>query len=1243
MRIKNNIPALNARGILATNQSKLAKNLEKLSSGYRINRSGDDAAGLTISESMRALITGMKQAKLNTQDGIGLIRTGEGALQEVHSMLNRLNELAVKSANGTYNDEVNRAIIQEEADQICDEIERIAQSTNFNDVNLFQDEGMEAERDIVSPFFKEEVIPTKAETPPTLEEVLADKSDTLKNIIYTETTFDFTATQSPSGVTNSFSTEYQKIADTLETSIVPQVVSAIMDKYTAFQYLTGSSIGIGLRLYSDNSSSTLASVSVKTSYIQSGGTNSTDNLTYSLSVNVAKVGDLTKPEARNSLEQTIAHEMIHAFMDEATTVGMIGIAPSGSTTNKFPSWFVEGMAQTASGPGNWTRGLSMKLTESSTPSEITAALSGSNALGTGSTASEYGTGYLACMYLGYLASGKTVDMNDPQGAANAITQGLSKILSSLIEGDSLTTVISDTTGSKYTTISSFQDGFAKDANAVSFVQKLLQYTSTSTSTDPAYSNVGGGLLKGDLSAVDPVNDGNLSGLNLFALNTNNTEVKNIYPAEITVLSGGGNTIQGVSPLPPPVTYPPNVFTVSGGTEGTDWSFDTSTGTLSILSDKALTISGGTLKDTTGNYYGTIEIKDNINANISLSGVEIDATKRTGNVAGIKIGNGCNVKISTTGTNTIKGSGEAAGIQLTGNFINGKTSTEREKEHNAIQDSSVTIDMQAGSILNVTGGTNGHKGGAGIGAAWATDTSKSDIKITGKGTIQANGGIGGAGIGGSEGGNIGNIEIEGNGIVVTAVGGEHGAGIGGGGWVATYSTPDVQKVESIKIIGDATIAASSKLHGTGIGSGCHGKIGSITIGDGTSADKALKITSIGGDDGASIGAGWAGGMDSIIINGGTITANAGRQGAGIGSGYQATGGSITINGGTITSTGSTNSSGIGSGKDGTISGITISGGTITADGGWTNDGGNIGGYTDKSGKTKATVTITDPSGLSIKAGEKGEGKYITTGAKDSSGNTLYALDMKYIDQLLQDGRISLTTDGTDPTSLSYQLQEVKIKLKDGTEYSWQNLQHMAENSAYIWARGEDITLTFKDADGTEGSVDLKFFGDYGLWRMDKKDLPPELPKEPGYVGEDPGSRPVTPPLSSGAIILQVGASSNETFVIPRFYFGRLALKLDEFNVSTQENARNSIETAKNMISRVSQIRGTYGALDNALEHIINNLNVSISNVTEAESRIRDTDMAKEIIDYTKNNILVQSVQSMLAQANTVPQSVLQLLQ
>ena len=135
MRIQHNITALSAYRNLTNNNSAVAKNLEKLSSGYRINRAGDDAAGLAISEKMRAQITGLKTAQKNANDGISLVQTAEGALTEVHSMLNRMVELATQAANGTYYDE-DRANLQSEIEQLKDEINRIADGTNFNGINL---------------------------------------------------------------------------------------------------------------------------------------------------------------------------------------------------------------------------------------------------------------------------------------------------------------------------------------------------------------------------------------------------------------------------------------------------------------------------------------------------------------------------------------------------------------------------------------------------------------------------------------------------------------------------------------------------------------------------------------------------------------------------------------------------------------------------------------------------------------------------------------------------------------------------------------------------------------------------------------------------------------------------------------------------------------------------------------------------------------------------------------------------
>lgn len=133
MVIQHNIAAINSYRNLGTNQSALNKNLEKLSSGYKINRAGDNAAGLAISESMRSQINGLNQATANANDAIGLIQTAEGALTEVHSMLQRMTTLATQAANGTYNS-VARTNIQSEMNELMAEIDRVANNTDFNGI-----------------------------------------------------------------------------------------------------------------------------------------------------------------------------------------------------------------------------------------------------------------------------------------------------------------------------------------------------------------------------------------------------------------------------------------------------------------------------------------------------------------------------------------------------------------------------------------------------------------------------------------------------------------------------------------------------------------------------------------------------------------------------------------------------------------------------------------------------------------------------------------------------------------------------------------------------------------------------------------------------------------------------------------------------------------------------------------------------------------------------------------------------
>ncbi len=137
MVVQHNLTAMNSNRMLGLTSSAQAKSTEKLSSGYKINRAADDAAGLAISEKMRKQIRGLTQASANAQDGISAVQTAEGALTEVHDMLQRMNELAVKAANGT-NSESDRTAIQQEIDQLTTEIDRVAETTKFNETYLLK-------------------------------------------------------------------------------------------------------------------------------------------------------------------------------------------------------------------------------------------------------------------------------------------------------------------------------------------------------------------------------------------------------------------------------------------------------------------------------------------------------------------------------------------------------------------------------------------------------------------------------------------------------------------------------------------------------------------------------------------------------------------------------------------------------------------------------------------------------------------------------------------------------------------------------------------------------------------------------------------------------------------------------------------------------------------------------------------------------------------------------------------------
>ena len=171
MQVQNNIASINAARNQGIETGKLKKSLEKLSSGFRIVRAGDDAAGLTISEGMRSRINSLNQAMKNIDDGIGLTNVGDGALTEVHSMLQRLKTLALKSANGTY-DQSNRETLNMEKDHILEEIDRIGSTTKFGEISLFSRADAKTDTTLWQPPKLDDTIPLQIGGSAQAEEVL---------------------------------------------------------------------------------------------------------------------------------------------------------------------------------------------------------------------------------------------------------------------------------------------------------------------------------------------------------------------------------------------------------------------------------------------------------------------------------------------------------------------------------------------------------------------------------------------------------------------------------------------------------------------------------------------------------------------------------------------------------------------------------------------------------------------------------------------------------------------------------------------------------------------------------------------------------------------------------------------------------------------------------------------------------------------------------------------------------------
>ena len=570
MVVQHNISAINNNRQLSITNGALAKTTRKLSSGYRITIAADDAAGLSISEKMRKQIRGLDRASQNAEEGISLIQTAEGALNEVHDMLQRMNELCIQAANGT-NSDTDRSYIQDEIDQIITEIDRVAETTKFNEIYLLDGTLASANgRRDMDLAYKQYML-EKDHSVITLNGTNAGNVVSLKHlwkddrtkILYKEIIHgDIGATATPDTSTPTAS-GYVNFKNILKTEIVPQAIESIMNTFpNTYSYLQGSTIGIGLDIYSDPTSSVLAAVGVSAAGY---GYDNNWTIEYTLHVNTATLGitsnaDTLTASARNDLEVTIVHEMVHAMMDEALTAGMLGYTQADGFQNslEFPDWFVEGMAQVASGgcynnndwvnsggnPTSTNDGLG--ITSATSLADIKSIVQGTdNKIGSGTVPSQYGTGYLACMYLGYLADG-TGNVTKA-----ALANGVDEILSRIRSGESLETVIQDLTG---LTIANFENQFGGVMNgndSADFIQKAIT----------AIGNDTGGLGTGFDSSSSTILPDTVSNIGIFELDTDYSVVSNTYPKGHVVMSGGTSTKTGVAgpaataPTPTPPQTP----------------------------------------------------------------------------------------------------------------------------------------------------------------------------------------------------------------------------------------------------------------------------------------------------------------------------------------------------------------------------------------------------------------------------------------------------------------------------------------------------------------------------------------------------------------------------------------------------------------------------------------------------------------------------------------------------------------
>lgn len=454
LSLHTNMLAWNADRQFGINNKGMAKSTEKLASGYRINRAADDAAGLAISEKMRRQVRGLTQASQNAQDGISMVQTAEGALQGIHAMLQRANELAVKAANGTLSDS-DRELVDQEVQRLKAEIDTTAEHTVFNEIRLFPDDG-QAPALLGAEIWNFDLSYHMVDGSVTVNSVQS-------NVAGADGVMSLAAVApTPSG---------GALANMIATDFIPKAAAQIFDSFPSIKNEVGNeTISIKITVGASGPSGfgsqggMLAYASFK--YWSSGRAQELqiafDSKDFSLA-DAQGTGSMAE-----ALQSTIAHELMHSVMQYAMTDNMTN---RKGAAYSLPEWFKEGAAQLAGGgfPTNWNNTLityANKLADADDMSQdanITAYLKKYTV-----DNRPYGHGYLAAAYMGWLANG------GGEVTSQNIAQGMDKIFADLIGGKTWAQAVQQNTGMSEAAIKSKVN--SGSADLVAFVRKLSYHS-----------------------------------------------------------------------------------------------------------------------------------------------------------------------------------------------------------------------------------------------------------------------------------------------------------------------------------------------------------------------------------------------------------------------------------------------------------------------------------------------------------------------------------------------------------------------------------------------------------------------------------------------------------------------------------------------------------------------------------------------------------------------------------------------